>query len=754
MAPLEVRLTSKAIGIIVVSTILWVFYLTGPPWDSPSGAAAIYSVLAFLTLILTVSVLNLQRIDDRPANAVLAGTTAAGFLILSGSTLANIVRAEGTAIHTRPEGVVLNLVALAYTGLMLVVYARHINTNYPEESSWWDSTKIVILVAGAGVAASVAATFAVMAGPPPEMIVLAGYVLGATSVLSYAFSAYDILRKRGEIGIVDGARLGIAAALMSGASAVHAILIQGPSSLWLLSMGLLAVAFVYTNIGVATPMLVEMGVSPFRAYMFSVMVQVVIVLPALGTYVINNYFPVTTYVNIPLSMILHLGGAFMAGAAVYFLYQRERRLLAHWHRPLALLFLFWSLAEATVAISPLLPGYNNEESVLPYLLGSVVTFLLLGATYRRTMAPGNVPTAKWTRATIASYVVAIVALLAAIEGLRLVVGTLVPPATQSALESLVMLAFALLSLYPLLWMFYSMQVFYGGQLSFDAILAAFNTVWIVVTILRANFAAWTIGWWSSEVLLYSTAMIAVLHLVRSYVQEVRRRERLEQMIALERSMTLPPLTETLAALGDLVEAMGAEKSDEARLEMSAKALSQLSRAQSILETSQIVVSDSVVPFESLETIDMVDLLKSIIRPQTHGCMLVFENDITEWPVKTRPLIADTINGILSLILRRIGRITNVTVAIEPVQPSDKEGTCCTVRLDIEVEATNAREKGEMLLRYATGLTQEATRFTQAKLLIPALHAKVDFGVHAESENRLLVTMTLALPMADESPSSE
>ncbi len=733
----------RLIGLLIMLALVIIFYVSGPPWDSPSGAAAIYSALAFLTMILSVSLLELQRIDDTPSNAVLAGTALTGFVVLGASSLINIAKSAPLAAHATTEGIFTNLVALTVAAVLLVAYVRLVGRQYPEDT-WWTSMRIELLIVAVGSGVSLFGSVAVTSALPSDALVILGRGLGVTSVLCFALASGEVIRKRHSFRIIQPFRLFIAFAAMACAALVHTVIVSQPSSLWVISMGLLAMGFVYANVGVISPTLMEMGVSARRSYAFATVVQAIIVLPVVLTYVLNAYAPTSMIQNAPVSFLSHFAAAAMAGACTYLFYRRGTALLAHWHRPLAFLFMFWTVAEGTVAASLFLPWYGGNETIVPYLMGSLFTFVLLLSTYRHAVSPAAAGGEHWSLASVPIYVLAVVGVLVGTEGVRLAVSRVMRSSELGALESALMLGFAYLALYALLRLFYSMQIFYGGRLTFDASLAALNTVWVVVTILRANFAAWTIGWWTSELLLYSVATSSILQLVRTYARVVSESDELKERMLLEESVTLPALEEITALVSDYVEAMGSEKRDEERLELSAKALSGLSRAQSLLKSAQLIARRTPVPEEELSTIDLVDVLESIIRLDTFGCAAEFDTEHEEWLVKTDPAIADAIAGVLSLLLKRIGVIRSVHIRRVPELEKNRL-RLLAVEIVIEVEAENARVKRDMLIRYASGLSQTGTALTQAMFIVEALGGNIGYAFEAESGNRLSVSIMLQLP---------
>ncbi|MHA1859389.1 MAG: hypothetical protein ACTSUU_08090, partial [Candidatus Thorarchaeota archaeon] len=158
---------------------------------------------------------------------------------------------------------------------------------------------------------------------------------------------------------------------------------------------------------------------------------------------------------------------------------------------------------------------------------------------------------------------------------------------------------------------------------------------------------------------------------------------------------------------------------------------------------RIVLSHEPVPWDSLTDIDLIDLLRAVITPSAFGCRPIFKTEFETCLVRSNRLLAEAVRSVLQLVVERIGHIAVVTV--ETIRAGEKNDGLCGVRVILDVDTENAMQKHEMLLRYATGMTFEATELSYAKMIVANLRGEITFSFEVKDDKRLLVMYDLLLP---------
>jgi len=740
---LSTKRIESVIAIPLMLLVIYLAYTSGPSWDSVQGAAAMYSALAFLCVAMTVALNNLGRVEETPAIAVLTGMTTSAFLIFGGSSIVNVLSIAGVAIHTYTEGIFLNLVSMVAAGVLVLIYALLGNRQFGH-STIWNPKRVEVVVAALAIMWSGGFTLLIAVhAVPQDALIVAGRVMGLIAVGSLGLASAIMFSRENGAGAVDSFRLGVAFAFMAAASAMHTYMLPSPIGLWILSMSCVGIGFVYAVMGIATPYLISIGVGHRRAYVFSLGICLLVALPFASTYILVEQLGFQIIIHVSAAMHAHLVGAFIAAAAAYLMYTRTKTVLAPWHQPTTLLLLFWAVAELFVGLSPLTPLYTDSISVVPYVTGSSVATILLATAYRRTLTPHTAEVELWSAAKYALLVSAFVFLLGLSEFLRVVFLETVGGTFQSALAEAIMLAFSLFSLFALLNLFLGLAAFYGGRLNIDTNIAALLALWVIVVILRAIFPIWTFGWWASELVLCVGSIVYAVYVLGTHAQEVNSKTQLQKRLLIHKRLLMPELLAKITSVSDTVERLTTEKTDDACLKVISQILGDLSRVQSLAESIRIVLSHEPVPWDSLTDIDLIDLLRAVITPSAFGCRPTFETEFETCLVRSNRLLAEAVRSVLQLVVERIGHIAVVTV--ETIRAGEKNDGLCGVRVILDVDTENAMQKHEMLLRYATGMTFEATELSYAKMIVANLRGEITFSFEVKDDKRLLVMYDLLLP---------
>lgn len=725
----------------MVALVYW-FYISGPAWNTTTGTSAIYSVLAFLCLTMTASLFNLQRVEDTSANAILMGSTATGFLIFGGSAISNILRGPGMVVHSQPSGIFLNLVAMAFTGIFILLYALRIGTTpskYLAPLSRYFELIIIIL----GVSLSLLMTYLIQLPFPTETFILLGYLFGIAAVISYSLATIILLMKRHASTIIDLVRIAIATMFMAISSVILMLILPTPSSLWLFSMGLIGMSFIYSITAITFPYLINIGVRVRRAYIFSVGIAAFMVLPLLVTAILESVIPAVHYVNLPLSITIHIGAVLLAMGSTYVLYSRARGHVAPWHHSVMVLMLFWTLAEIAVVISPILSVYVDSSSLVPYIVGVIVSTFLLALAYRHTLVPTQQILSKWIRPLLFVSVLVGAFFILLGEWTHQLLVPIYGNTTIHTIDSVFMLIFSYLSLFALLNLFFALLAFYGGKLTFDVNIALLPSVWLVIIILRANFVSWTIGWWASESVLYLSVLIYTMHLLHSYLQVSHETADVHERISIQQSLLAPQLLDHLRAISDHVEAIAADQSVEAFLERTSAILNELSEAEAVGRNLGVIMQGRPLELSELIELDIIDLLRSVITIDSFGCTPQIIGDMDECIIFSTSQLADAIRSTLSFLVKRIGPIERVTVQVTP--EIVEQHPACNVSLYLELKTDKVQLKQQMLLRYANVKTGEAVELTYALSLIKCLRGEFQLHSSIADSTHLGVGIILVLP---------
>ena len=100
---MEIRYHSMRIGVtlLIALPISLLILLSSPPWNTPGAATAYYSILAFLSVTITVSIANRIRIDPSASNNILFAGMGYSSIVFAGAAIFYILTEETPAIHSQ-----------------------------------------------------------------------------------------------------------------------------------------------------------------------------------------------------------------------------------------------------------------------------------------------------------------------------------------------------------------------------------------------------------------------------------------------------------------------------------------------------------------------------------------------------------------------------------------------------------------------------------------------------------------------------
>ncbi|MHA1771590.1 MAG: hypothetical protein ACTSYL_10760 [Candidatus Thorarchaeota archaeon] len=734
------------LGLPIMLLYVWAFYVSGPPWNSTLGATAIYSALAFLCVTLTVSLVNLLRTQNTIANQILTGVATYGFLIFAGSAISNIWRANNSVVHAQTSGVFLNLIALTVAGILLLAYS--ILVDRPVQGEIRGITKyLAVIVALVGISISIIFTLIIQAEIVESIFLVGGYLIAAIASVSYLSAGLLIIRKRQTITVNDSVRLSIAIWFLGISTIIHTLILAVPSGLWLLSMGFIAMGFIYAITGITVPYLISIGVDSKRSYIFAVGINVVVLGPFLVAYLLDYLTIGFSFIDVGLTMSIHISAAFLAAGAGFVLHMRARKSPAAWHSPIILLLLFWAVAEIEVGISPITLGYANTETLVPYITGSVIATLLLIFAYKNTFSPRLSENLCRSKLFFGIMTIVFVFLLALAQFIRDLIFQLLPNLSQatfvqSALATSFMISFSYLSLFALLNLFFALITMSGGKFTFDTNIASLSAIWVVVVILRANFAIWSTGWWLTEFLLYATAMSCIMIVLKRYVYEVKITKEFEERVLIQKELLSTNLLSQIQTVAKSIELLGRTEDIDTRLDIMSQALSDLSRAESITQNIDILLSEESFSPVTLLPVDLVDVLKFVFTPKYCGCAPDISQVRGEHFVLANDLLVDAISNVIGLIVARIGSINSAN--IELTQRPGDDLTYVVASMDLTVLTKDATKKQNLLLRYTGTTPHEAVEIAYARRLISLFGGSIMISPNTLDESNLSIKIEISL----------
>lgn len=737
----------SGLGLAILLPMIYLLYLTDPPWDTPGAATAYYSILAFLCVTITASAANRIRADPSPSNNALFACTGYASIVFSGAAILYVLTGETSVIHSETSGVFLNLVALATSGILLLLYSILDRLIKKENSIWerrWTSLGMIAF------STSVFVIMIVVVRLPlnNSVFLIAGYFTGAVAVISFVAAAILTFRGRNSSTANDPIRLALSFLLFAAASFNHILILPSPTSQWIISIGLMALALVIGNISVSYTFLLDIGVQNNIAYGVTIATSVLAAVPIILSHLAEMLVGNVAVPDVGATVVIHIGGTALAGLSAYALYVKSRTRSSSGLPAIVFLLLFWMVAEIAIILSHFSPLYGFEaETRIPYIFGSIVSSMMLVLAIRRVLATTRVVALGFPRLYVLGLVVAPFLLLFG-EAVRHYIFLGLLGTFDSAVSSAMMLGLSYLSLYALLTYVLLLASASGGQWLFDSVGAALASVWIVVVILKANFGYATAGWWIAEAIMSISTIILSFLLLHMYLTESKELEKMGPVASTYSKMLSEKIVDHQKSAINLLSEMTMEThTSEIRLDALAHILNEVSRANELAKNLQVLVSGNKFQDADLEATDLMDSITSAMNRANIADSVRKVKDDHEEPltrlVHANSLLVDLFYYFFKGISRRIGDIELLGIGIH--EHEKHPVSYIEVTFDILVRTDKIDQRLDLAKRYFESYSPDVMEFAYSKRLVDLFGGSVEWHTGIASSECVLITLKIGLP---------
>ena len=693
-------ITGDARGRITLSLVMlfigiFLLYLSDPPWSTPDGAISFYSVLAFLCVTMTASAATKIRTDPSPTNRwFIAGTSYAAIVFCGAAVFYSFLN-ESPVSHASTSGIFLNLIAFATTGIVMLIFS-YIESNDIEKTSILYHRMVFPFVVTIGSAIFILMLIASRVIMDQFIFLIAGYITGVVALVSYLGAGYMMYRIRTKDSGHDAYRLALAFWLLAGASMNHILLLPNPSSLWIISISLMGMSFLYANVATSYTFLLNVGVRKNLAYGATIFVSAIVVVPFVCSRILAEIFPASVFVEVGANVIIHLAASILAGASAYAFHQRIKYRPSPGQMWIIILLLYWTVAELVLMAAQILPGYSiMVETKVPYVCGAIASAIVIPMSVRRTLNPQSQKKRNFTVVYSLTLFTSLSMIILG-EALRLQILGIFASTTVSAIDTAIMLSLSYISLFALLTYILLLSSASGGRLSFESLGAGLISIWIVITILKANYDTWTIGWWSAEIIMVLSIITFTLILVRLFIIDMNRAERRERRaIAFSKFLSEIISKHQMAAIDSLSDISMDTTTGDTTLSAVSKAMSDISRANELSMYIDALISGDEFDDGQMEPISLRDSIYSALENAglsstvdsvqigegVQSIELKMEQDCS---IRANSFLVDAFQFFFVGISKRLGSFNTISININECD-SPINHCLCEMKMDIHVE---------------------------------------------------------------------
>ncbi|MFW9844219.1 MAG: sensor histidine kinase, partial [Candidatus Thorarchaeota archaeon] len=517
--------------VIMIATVAIIvaiggYFLLANAWDTVTTIVAVHSMLAFLTITCSGFILVQYRVREQSEQTVFHAALFYAALVNVGRVVRitfdnNLITEYGELSLLATDLVYLGVFSIL---IFLGVLMKKLNMIKKREFS-----VAFLIVTGLFIHLSI--VYIIIPTSPQYLIQLIGITFGlCTSTILPISGLYWVITNP-EAGQFQLTYMVAGYAVFGIAWIPLTLSLFFTTNIWILAFPLMTMGLILLCMAAALPFQLRSGMRRVYAFFITVGFTILGVVPTGISIIVDTYSPIPATPNRYLFMVVHLGASLMAGIMAFLIYHYDDQVPHPKRRPIVTLFITWATVEMYQVVKAfILPEDMIAQSIMPYLIGSI--FLLLHIPYAIKWT-SNLP--KTRRANPKRVIIVapiMILILFVAESIQtLIHGPLIDWESQAIGRS-VLLASALLGVFAFVFHI-SVQIKDSkGRMSVDVLTTTFLALWIIPSIIKANFTMWTVGWWASELflllgVLFGPAVLGYLYLVElGRAAESQKRARL------------------------------------------------------------------------------------------------------------------------------------------------------------------------------------------------------------------------------------
>lgn len=686
-------------------------------WKHTTTIIAIHSMLAFLAITCSGFILVQYRIRERSEETVFH---AALFYV----ALINIARAIRVIFdnnlvneYSEPSILVSNLVYLATFSFLIFSGVIMKKNEWIKKRTINSMTLIVI-----GVLFHILMIYIVIPIVPADIIVFLGLIFGLTTSIILPISGVMWSKTTSQSSNFELTYLIAGFTLFGVAWMPFVAALFFPSTIWILSFPLMSFGLILLCLSSAIPFQTRIGLRTRYAYFITIGLTLLSILPTSATVIAETYFSFTTFPNRELFVVLHLGASLMAAVMALLIFLYDKQQPAPKRRPIVSLFITWATIEFyQVTKALLLPEELIAQSIIPYLVGSIFLIVHIPYAIKWTVDIPEVRQANPKRVAIVAPIIFIILLVAeVIQSINreTAIGMIFEPLGRSLL-----LGSALIGMFAFVFHSSVQAKDSRGRMNVDVLTTGFLALWIIPSIIRANYSEWTTGWWAGEILLLMAVLFGPAILGYLYLNELGYAAYSQKRATLFADLLVHDISNYHQALAFSIGLLEMEEAgSEAKEQAIRDANIELQRAdQLIRNVRRLSMADELVP-EHLSLVNVIPILNEafeLASRKTKKVEIKFHIDSPseEYIVLANALLKDVFLNLFDNSIKYNDELPEISITIKDVI-RNRETWCCISFID-NGRGIDPKRRSKVFERYMDDAVGTGLGLSVVKTLIQA-----------------------------------
>ncbi len=507
-------------SVAVLASVGW--FLVGlPSWNTYHTGVAFESLISFITVTCIALCFLVSR--QTKANLVVPFLSFLVFTLTAhfGYALQGLFHPESVLVRSAPR-LFLDLLELHLTSVLLMSYFVLQKRALARRGR--NSLLIASLVMGLLASVVISVIGVAVQNLSGAVLLPIGTTLSIATVAILLGCAWRSMVVPSSSRLHDPVALSVSLLLLLISVVPILTSLATGSLIWTLSLTLQSVALVSVFLSLSVPYLKEAGILVHYATVRASLIAVIFLIPFLVTLSVEAILPGFYAVDKDAYLITHIGAASLSGFIMFLTYAYARMRGRGYLYPVVLLYSSWVIVEVSQVAMAFVPAPYTGESVVPYILGGLVSLasLVLVVRWREGVSgwAARILPREWMLMglLLQSSLVLI--------GLRLeqVIMNQFEVLVNSPSGRSVLLVVNLLVMFVFAYVMTYMLRRDVGNLTPELIMVGFLSLWIVSGSLKANYLDWTAGWWTAEFFLLVALVLGPCVLGVLYLQEFNRAE--------------------------------------------------------------------------------------------------------------------------------------------------------------------------------------------------------------------------------------
>ncbi len=572
-------------------------------WGSSLSITAFDSLLAFLAIASAAYVYGTYRRDPSAQNMIFFGALVTQGIIFIGSSVDSLLQSPESVIEKTPARVVSDIIEVAILAVMFLLAIILSNKRF---SSRANSALILLIIVGS--LSFYGFTFLFLLVSLSEgLLITIGSIGVLIAITAFLLTGIIVIRYQKESQKFDLILFLLSSAIFCLASIPLLLNLIFPSTIWTLSLTLQAGGFFALTMSVAVPWQTELGVSRWRADASIATLLLLAFTPFIVFVLAESAYPGSSFIFVGAYYLSHGEAAFLSGLIAVLVYAYSKRNPSPEYLPLILLFISWAYMELHLMLfTPIDMLIAGNERIPPYLIGSILSIILLFWATSSIVRPSNQKSMEYSLQKVILWICLVVSLVWVGELIIDLITWSLPEIGNTPLAASIVLVANLLAMFAFIYLEYLLTTKSRGWESAGVVTAGFLSLWIVRNILKAVFEAWTIGWWAAELLLLAGLVVGPVILGMLYLGSMFEAESSQRKATVYADLLGHDITNYLQAIQ---VALGIMNLDDATPDVKRKALEEaglsLTRADHLIRNVRHLGQPSSIHSRNIAKMDLV-----------------------------------------------------------------------------------------------------------------------------------------------------